>query len=123
MVGNSSTAEDSPVANGTGKRKSDSSAQPHTRAKRNRYISIAWFVLIQYLYDALETHKSAVTSASDAKQVTLSEHRRRHGQMLTRCDADQMQWRHSLPKMRKPVPGMRVCPKLLRRVSEGFGVC
>ena len=45
MVADSSTAGESPVPNGTGKRKSEDGAQPHTRAKRNRYISIAWFVL------------------------------------------------------------------------------
>jgi hypothetical protein len=69
MVANSSTAGESPITNGTGKRKSEEGTQPHTRAKRNRYISIAWFVFPTWMCDILQAHKFAVTSASAAKYI------------------------------------------------------
>jgi hypothetical protein len=68
MVANSSTNGDSPVANGnTGKRKSEDGSQPHTRAKRNRYISIAWYVLPSPISRVHGANVIAATSVKDAR--------------------------------------------------------
>jgi hypothetical protein len=123
MVANSSTNGDSPVANGNiGKRKSEDGSHPHTRAKRNRYISIAWYVLSSPMFKVHEANVITATSVKDARSDSRA--RRSEAQARTTADspsrADQMQWQYSLPTMRQPISRVHICSKLLRWLSEGL---
>lgn len=84
-------------SNSSGKRKSDESQQQQQqRAKRNRYISIAWYATT--LHSSFINSQSPILHTSPYRQQTDA-----HKQRM-QATKDQMQWPDSVSAMRQPRP-------------------
>lgn len=102
----SSAGDQSPEANGSGTKRKSSDAGGQARAKRNRYISIAWYAtqvrcLRQRLCILIDTPLQQRVQAAQ----------------------DQMQWPGAVPALRQPQPRMRLRAQLLRCQLQRVRVC